>query len=116
FLCFWRESALWLFCLEGKSVTAKRLSFCPFAPLREENSWHARCQMRPRTSMFRERKIDHENCRFVCAGGRHVIRCGDSRFAVRLGECQRQARQGILAPSSSQAPSPQVPQKQIELL
>jgi hypothetical protein len=31
---------------------------------------------------FRERKIDHENSRFIFAGGRHVIRCGDSRFAV----------------------------------
>jgi len=41
----------------------------------------------------RERKkVEHENSRFILAGGRHVVWRSDSRFAVGYGECERQAR------------------------
>ena len=55
-------------------------------------------------SMFGERKIDHEDSRFIFAGGRHVVWCGDSRFAVGHSERERQARQELLEASSSSSP------------
>jgi len=75
---------------KAQSCRVSRVFLCAFAPLREK--YRLAWSLRIAVANFRERKIDHENSRFILAGGRHVIWCGDSRIAVGYSECQRPAR------------------------